>query len=138
MEVRPGQTPAHSQPLIPYTTTRDAIRHAGGPAVFDGLQLSGVGLFAQVLPHLRAQYGGLAGHVDRDVPRLLQLGCPPLRMPEHEEQFVRGRELLERWVAAQFVQFPQALDDLACVDLAEPDRGTCRTGLATGLRVPSR
>ncbi|MGW1365371.1 transposase [Streptomyces chartreusis] len=25
MEVRPGQTPAHSQPLIPYTTTRDAI-----------------------------------------------------------------------------------------------------------------
>lgn len=26
--VRPGQTPAHSRPLIPYTTTRDAI---GGP-----------------------------------------------------------------------------------------------------------
>ena len=27
VEVRPGQTPAHSQPLIPYTTTRDAIVH---------------------------------------------------------------------------------------------------------------
>jgi hypothetical protein len=26
VEVRPGQTPAHSQPLIPYTTTRDTIR----------------------------------------------------------------------------------------------------------------
>ena len=25
VEVRPGQTPAHSQPLIPYTTTRDTI-----------------------------------------------------------------------------------------------------------------
>ncbi|KAB1139193.1 hypothetical protein F7R91_40835 [Streptomyces luteolifulvus] len=28
MEVRPGQTPAHSQPLIPNTTTRDTIRPA--------------------------------------------------------------------------------------------------------------
>ena len=26
VEVRPGQTPAHSQPLIPYTTARDTIR----------------------------------------------------------------------------------------------------------------
>ncbi|MFF4567954.1 hypothetical protein, partial [Streptomyces sp. NPDC001435] len=25
VEVRPGQTPAHSHPLIPYTTTRDTI-----------------------------------------------------------------------------------------------------------------
>ena len=25
VEVRPGQTPAHSQPLIPYTTTRDTV-----------------------------------------------------------------------------------------------------------------
>ena len=25
VEVRPGQTPAHSRPLIPYTTTRDTI-----------------------------------------------------------------------------------------------------------------
>ncbi|MCZ4608226.1 hypothetical protein O3S80_31630 [Streptomyces sp. Lzd4kr] len=29
VEVRPGQTPAHSRPLIPYTTTRDII---GTPA----------------------------------------------------------------------------------------------------------
>ncbi|MFF7988130.1 hypothetical protein ACFZDK_55710, partial [Streptomyces sp. NPDC007901] len=29
VEVRPGQTPAHSQPLIPYTTTRDAIAQPG-------------------------------------------------------------------------------------------------------------
>ncbi|MGW3109471.1 hypothetical protein [Streptomyces sp. NPDC001100] len=29
VEVRPGQTPAHSQPLIPYTTTRDTIALAG-------------------------------------------------------------------------------------------------------------
>ncbi len=29
VEVRPGQTPAHSQPLIPYTTTRDTIKSTG-------------------------------------------------------------------------------------------------------------
>ena len=29
VEVRPEQTPAHSQPLIPYTTTRDTISSYG-------------------------------------------------------------------------------------------------------------
>jgi hypothetical protein len=31
VEVRPGQTPAHSRPLIPYTTTRDTIRGQAAP-----------------------------------------------------------------------------------------------------------
>ncbi|MGW1871643.1 hypothetical protein ACWCPS_39830, partial [Streptomyces mauvecolor] len=29
VEVRPAQTPAHSRPLIPYTTTRDTIHLDG-------------------------------------------------------------------------------------------------------------
>ena len=33
LEVRPGQTPAHSQPLIPYTTKRDTIYETPGPAL---------------------------------------------------------------------------------------------------------
>ncbi|MEU9382040.1 IS701 family transposase [Streptomyces sp. NPDC048279] len=55
VEVRPGQTPAHSQPLIPNTTTRDTILILGDTGfVKKGITSAGV----------QRQYSGTAGRTE--------------------------------------------------------------------------
>jgi hypothetical protein len=47
VEVRPGQTPAHSQPLIPYTTTRDTIARSPHTTRLAGKKAAATGVRCQ-------------------------------------------------------------------------------------------
>ncbi|WP_405933526.1 hypothetical protein [Streptomyces sp. NBC_00827] len=69
VEVRPGQTPAHSQPLIPYTTTRDTIRandaSIRAPADLNGRKLCTVAGSATAL-NVRTKFAPQAQLHERD------------------------------------------------------------------------
>ncbi|MFJ5731527.1 hypothetical protein [Streptomyces paradoxus] len=68
-------------------------------------------------PAAPAQHRGLAHHVDQAVIRLLQLPGPRLRVLQHAEQLLRGREPLVRRISTRLVQLPQTVDESTGLDL---------------------